>query len=972
MLQYVLECIGFQLLFLIIYDVFLKKETFFQWNRVYLIGTYILSLVLPWIKIEALKTSVLKPVIVYDDYLWTPTNNLEIVGIPTETPTFEIPWLAIFIYGGMSIALLVFGYKWFQIQGLRKNAEVIKLPAFSKVIVKNSEIAFSFFKSIFLGDKIVAHEHESIIQHELVHIRQGHTYDLLFFELLRIVNWFNPLVYVYQNRIAEVHEFIADAQVAKTHKKEHYQQLLTQVFQTAHISFINPFFKSSLIKKRIVMLQKAKSKKIFQLKYLLLVPMVLGMLVYTAMANGSDFNKAEGIQANDDDAALIKKVQAEIDQEVFEFGSVTDAYFNSVTLKNFIRNEGIPTKQDYFKVQIFARLYFDSRNELFGDKENNDKTKTIPNMFPFPSTERYQEFVNSKKAFQIIDQNLKVSISAYSNEVVLLNSPEEYPEEYTRVKVNDLKDLTGDEIRNFNRISDNISKNNKVESIVITDGAYAVHVYQKEFIRIEQYENTGISEGTIVRNKGTIMFGVADVQNLTAEESIKRKALIDEVLAENGYHTLVITDGKLKTIVTHNSLTTASVEVAEVQETIDIPFSVVDEVPIFPGCENETDKRACFQEKMYQHIVDNFTYPKEAQEKGIQGKVYVNFVIGTDGVIQKLRMRGPDELLEKEALRIISLIPKMRPGKQKGEEVAVAYSIPISFKLNTDPIGSKLTPTTEHMDAKVSKMVINYNELRTERERLLKSATESNPVIKALDEQLIRLALKIKEEQELVKNNPGQALISFKAADKKPVFPGCEDALDKDECFDTKMREHIRLNFKYPPEAQKKGIQGKVYVLFHIETDGNISNIKMRGPDPILEQEAARIISLLPKIKSAEFRGKKVSVPYSMPISFVLNESPSDGTNTKETTDFMYVEASKSSENGKLYMSGKVFDKNSGLPGVNITIKDTNLGAVTDYDGNFTIAVKEGQVLLFQYLKIPNAILTVTEKDSYKVSSPKD
>lgn len=720
------------------------------------------------------------------------------------------------------------------------------------------------------------------------------------------------------------------------------------------------------------MLQKAKSKKIFQLKYLLLVPMVLGMLVYTAMANSSDFNKVEGIQANDDDAALIKKAQAEIDQEVFEFGSVNAAFFNSEYIKKDRVEDQILTKEEYFKKDILTKMFFGLIDELSVEKNSKLSKQRMADRFPMPSTSRYEDYTNRKKAFQIIDKNLKISISAFSNEVILLNSKNDYPETYTLIEVKDATDVTGDEIRKFNGMMNDISKNNKIENIIITDGTYDFQVYQKEFVRVEEYENLGIPEGTIVRHEGTIMYGVADVQNLTPEENIKRKALIDEVLAENGYDTLVITDGKLKTIVTHNSLTNLSAEVAEVQKAIDIPFSVVDEVPIFPGCENVSDKRACFQEKMYQHIVDNFTYPKEAQEKGIQGKVYVNFVIGTDGAIQKLRMRGPDELLEKEALRIISLIPKMTPGKQKEEVVAVTYSIPISFKLNTYPIDFKLMPITENMDAKVSKMVKNYNELRTERERFLKSATESNPVIKALDEQLVRLELTILEEQKLLEDNNGQSLVSYKAADKKPVFPGCEDALDEDECFDAKMREHISFNFKYPTEAQKKGIQGKVYVLFHIDTDGNISNIKMRGPDPILEKEAARIISLLPNLKPAEFRGKKVVVPYSMPISFVLNGSRGDGTNAKETTDFMYVEASKSSENGKTYMSGKVFDKNSGLPGVNIRIKDSNFGAVTDYDGNFTVEVKEGQVLLFQYLKIPNAILTVTEKNSYKVSSPKD
>ena len=115
-----------------------------------------------------------------------------------------------------------------------------------------------------------------------MHIKQGHTWDLLFFELMRIIGWFNPLVYVYQSRTAELHEFIADAHVGKDFKSEHYQQLLSQVFQTEHISFINQFFTQSLIKKRIVMLQKSKSKKVWQLKYLLLVPVVLGMLFYTS------------------------------------------------------------------------------------------------------------------------------------------------------------------------------------------------------------------------------------------------------------------------------------------------------------------------------------------------------------------------------------------------------------------------------------------------------------------------------------------------------------------------------------------------------------------------------------------------------------------------------------------------------------------------------------------------------------------
>ena len=128
------------------------------------------------------------------------------------------------------------------------------------------------------------------------------------------------------------------------------------------------------------------------------------------------------------------------------------------------------------------------------------------------------------------------------------------------------------------------------------------------------------------------------------------------------------------------------IEVAEVDEDLDIPFSVIEDVPIFPGCEGEKSKgakalRDCFQTQMYKHISKNFRYPEISQEMGVQGKVNVMFVIQKDGSIGNVRMRGPDKNLEAEAARIIGKLPKMTPGKQRGRAVRVPFSIPITFKL---------------------------------------------------------------------------------------------------------------------------------------------------------------------------------------------------------------------------------------------------------------------------------------------------
>ncbi|MBT6127458.1 MAG: energy transducer TonB [Flavobacteriaceae bacterium] len=125
------------------------------------------------------------------------------------------------------------------------------------------------------------------------------------------------------------------------------------------------------------------------------------------------------------------------------------------------------------------------------------------------------------------------------------------------------------------------------------------------------------------------------------------------------------------------------IEVEEEVEDVEVPFAIIENIPVFPGCEKVSKKRQrdCFQEKINKHIRKNFRYPEIAQEMGIQGRVYVSFIIGVDGRVIMVQPRGPDKNLEKEARRIIENLPQMIPGKQRGKAVRVPYSIPITFKL---------------------------------------------------------------------------------------------------------------------------------------------------------------------------------------------------------------------------------------------------------------------------------------------------
>ena len=141
-----LECIAFQLLFLVVYDFYLKKETFFQWNRLYLLGTFALSLILPWVKIEAFKQQVPQTFAPYPEYLWK-LQNEAVVAQVQETSGWNITWQEGILYGGMLVALLLFGLKIRQLYLLRRSGEKVTYPSFTQIIITNSNIAFSFFAS---------------------------------------------------------------------------------------------------------------------------------------------------------------------------------------------------------------------------------------------------------------------------------------------------------------------------------------------------------------------------------------------------------------------------------------------------------------------------------------------------------------------------------------------------------------------------------------------------------------------------------------------------------------------------------------------------------------------------------------------------------------------------------------------------------------------------------------------------------
>ena len=235
--NYSVQTICIQLVFLIVYQLLFAKETFFNWNRFYLLGSFTLSLLLPILNIPLVKTQnqviQLKGIIV--------TNNLS-QQLESYSNSFflENYVLEIIYIIGLLVFALFFLLKISKLYRLKISTKIKNHHGIKVNIIANSNQAFSFLNFIFIGEN--NKDFETILQHELIHKSKNHSLDLLLIEMAKIIFWFNPLLYVYQNKFAEVHEFQADASSVSLDKKKYYETIINQVFQVDNITFTNNFF----------------------------------------------------------------------------------------------------------------------------------------------------------------------------------------------------------------------------------------------------------------------------------------------------------------------------------------------------------------------------------------------------------------------------------------------------------------------------------------------------------------------------------------------------------------------------------------------------------------------------------------------------------------------------------------------------------------------------------------------------------
>ncbi|MBC7915411.1 MAG: energy transducer TonB [Pyrinomonadaceae bacterium] len=292
--SYLIQVNIYLVLFYAFYVCVLQNETFFKWNRIFLVSSGVLSFLVPvmqseWVKSmfvteeieQVTQVIAINPAISLNEVQITPTVVDESLSLTQ--------WILLIYIAGVVLYALRF---------------IWQLLRVSKSFNESSQ-AQSFFRKIKVSEDIPARD--TIVKHEEIHALQLHSADVIFFELIGILNWFNPVVYAYKKSVRYIHEFIADESASSyTGKSEYALLLVSNVFGIQKEQLANNFFNQSLLKKRIVMLHKAKSRKTALLKYGLSAPLFAAMIIFSSATISRD------------DIETLKEVKLPISSKIAE------------------------------------------------------------------------------------------------------------------------------------------------------------------------------------------------------------------------------------------------------------------------------------------------------------------------------------------------------------------------------------------------------------------------------------------------------------------------------------------------------------------------------------------------------------------------------------------------------------------------------------------------------------------------------
>ncbi len=671
--------------FAVVYLLFLRNERFFLLKRVYLLTGIFVSLVCPLISIHY-QVTVPVPAVNTD-------GILPVSSIPAESPlipvrSFDYRILLLFLY---LTGIIILGYRLarhiFLLNRTISKSKIIYNGPARLVRAAGFRASFSFFNYVFINPSTDESEVKEIMNHELVHISQKHWLDLLLAEVLRIIQWINPFVWIYTGLIRLNHEYMADeGALQHTVDPANYRAaLINQLFRSPVLSLSNSF-NYSLNKKRFDMMKKIINSPYRKLKVLLVLPVVAGVFYAFATPEYQYVSRT----GNTDNVFTIYKAQPIVQKEVK--GIVLDE--NGKPLKGVqVTSTGTTGKAFgaysdsdgrfvIYNVQEDAYLLFFLRGYKGQTIKADFSSEMVIKMAKDPD---YKESDYRTAAQDSVSQS-KPPLVVFDG--VVTDEPAAVLLSKLGAEIGTIKRLTGKDA------TDKYGEAGEDGVIEI----YSVELATK--LKLIAFRRKEPDDFPTFQGKSYVSFDDWVVSQTKYPEEASANGIQGRIMArytieENGSMSKaevmgqpnsLLADAVIKTIQASPKWNPAKnpETYGSFESTISIKFELPDKVlkddvyvvaekmPVYPGGDKE----------LLMFIANNTKYPEAAKFEKAQGRVIVRFIVNTEGNVEDaIILKGINPYLDAEALKVVNMLSGFEPASQGGKPVSVYYMVPITFTL---------------------------------------------------------------------------------------------------------------------------------------------------------------------------------------------------------------------------------------------------------------------------------------------------
>jgi TonB family protein len=696
--------------FALVYFLFLRNERYFMLKRIYLISGILIAFLFPLISVHY-NVELQAPGQPIAQEFSNAAGSIITAGVQQEK-AFHLDYrlIILFIYLAGIIYMLLRAIGNFKgIFRAIRESEVTERGIVRIIKATQFKSSFSFFNYVFINSTIGEEEAAEIMNHEIVHVRQRHWFDLLLVEILRTVQWVNPFAWIYTGYIRLNHEYLADqAALQRSVSPANYRAaLMNQLFESPVISLSNSF-NYSLNKKRFDMMKQKITSPWRKTKVLFVLP-VIALLLYAFATPRYIYSEQHKHSGSSENNTFQDKISDSIviNQNVLIL--VNGAKMDKASF----------TAIDPDKIKTIDALKGDAAIAAYGDKGKNGVL--VVTLKPEAKLANQQD-TTKPKAPQKTSKSIMPppppppppppaqSVTSKSNSkeprtvVVVPQSPDRpvfFNGKLVSKPVNEIVDSLGHDFGTIKPFTEeqglkkygDAGKNGGMELLTRKQALDMGLKVPYNRIFPEDYPT--------FHGEGTSSFNEWVISSIRYPADAKELGISGKVYV----HMSVEMDGSLSNVsAVGNSPQILAAEVlkviqsapkwappknTEIDEPFKIsmvvkftlpdkvsegnePFVVVEEMPLYPGGEGA----------LLQFIKDNIKYPVAAKEQKLEGRVIIRFVINSEGNAEDIYiLRGVNKLLDDEAVRVVGLLKGFKPGMQGGKAVDTYFMVPVTFSL---------------------------------------------------------------------------------------------------------------------------------------------------------------------------------------------------------------------------------------------------------------------------------------------------